>query len=54
VLNACTFVVGTRTHATVYDAATAVTVSKPLGTVGSIKPPSMTSRQMQLSLRWSY
>ncbi len=46
--------VGTQTNASIYDVATGVTASNPLGTAGQITTTATTSRQVQLSLRWSF
>ena len=46
--------VGTQTNPSIYDVATGVTASNPLGTAGQITTTATTSRQVQLSLRWSF
>ena len=46
--------VGTQTNPSIYDVATGVTASNPLGTAGQITTTATTARQVQLSLRWSF
>jgi hypothetical protein len=46
--------VGSLNNASPYEIATGVTASNPLGTAGQITTTSTTSRQLQLSLRWSF
>jgi hypothetical protein len=46
--------VGSLNNASPYEIATGVPASNPLGTAGQITTTSTTSRQLQLSLRWSF